>query len=312
MKCRRCKVVPAQVALPSHKAGFCPECFFLYFRRQVERAIKDHAMLTPEDRALVCLSGGKDSLSLMRELAELGYNVTGLHIDLSIGDSSDHARALVEDFCAKHDLPLMVKRTAEEGLAIPDVKRHLCGQGRNQRPVCSLCGKIKRHIFNRTALQEGFDMLATGHNLDDESARLFANTLRWDTAYLGDTGPSLPAEGGFARKVKPLYRLSEFETAAYAYLNGIDYNLVPCPYSPGATFTGHKTLIQELEDKHPGMKIHFYDGFLKRARAAFASIDAQYGAELSPCAQCGSPSSVEVCGVCSMRERLADKMVAEE
>ena len=91
MKCKRCKEL-AVVALPSHHAGFCRDCFLEFFSRQVERAVAKEKLFTREDRILVAVSGGKDSLALMLELAEQGYNVTGLHVDLSIPKSSEAAR----------------------------------------------------------------------------------------------------------------------------------------------------------------------------------------------------------------------------
>ena len=217
MKCKICKAT-AVVALRSHNAAFCPDCYLKFFARQVEKGIEGQKLFTRDERILVALSGGKDSLALMLELSRQGYDVTGLHIDLGIPESSPVARGVVERFCAKHGLKLMVKELAAEGLAIPLVKERL------NRPVCSACGKIKRHFFNKVALDEGFDALATGHNLDDEVARLFSNTLRWDTAYLSDQGPRLDGEDGFARKVKPLWRLTEFETANYAFLMGIEHH----------------------------------------------------------------------------------------
>ena len=63
MKCKRCQV-PAVVALPSHHAAFCRNCYLLFARRLVERAIKEHDMCTLEDNILVVISGGKDSLVL--------------------------------------------------------------------------------------------------------------------------------------------------------------------------------------------------------------------------------------------------------
>jgi uncharacterized protein (TIGR00269 family) len=176
---------------------------------------------------------------------------------------------------------------------------------RLRRPVCSACGKIKRHFFNKVALDEGFDALATGHNLDDEVARLFSNTLRWDTAYLSDQGPLLPGESGFARKVKPLWRLTEFETANYAFLMGIENHYAPCPYSPGASFTVLKGLLQRLEAAMPGRKLDFYQGFLARGRPVFARREAEEGLTLTPCPQCGYPtSSGGLCGVCRIREAV--------
>ena len=297
MKCKRCKDL-AVVALPSHHAGFCRACFLGFFSRQVEKAIAKQKLFTLEDRILVAVSGGKDSLALMLELAEQGYNVTGLHVDLSIPNSSEAARSVVESFCARHGLNLQVKTLADEGLAIPLVKERL------SRPICSACGKIK------AALDGDFTVLATGHNLDDEIARLFSNVLRWDLSYLSDQGPHLPACNGFARKVKPLFRLSEFETANYAFLKGIDYHTAPCPYSAGASFTFHKTLWEDLELEMPGRKLEFYLGFLERGRPVFAAREAEIGETVAPCELCAYPTSGGVCGVCRIREMVRE-MVAE-
>ena len=302
MKCTTCKA-EAVVALPSHHAGFCEPCFLAFFTRQVEKGIRKGKLFTFDDKILVALSGGKDSLALMFILRELGYDVTGLHIDLAIPHSSIKARRTVEAFCEKHGLKLIIKDMALEGLAIPEVKKRL------RRPICSACGKIKRYFFNKAALDGGFTVLATGHNLDDEIARLFSNVLRWDVSYLSDQGPFLPAVGGFAAKVKPLYRLSEFETANYAFLKGIDWHWSPCPYSPGATFTYYKTLWAALEEKMPGRKLDFYLGFLKDGRAAFARQEELDGEKVAPCAHCAYPTSGGVCGVCRIRESLEEEQM---
>lgn len=299
MKCRRCKA-PAVVALPSHNSAFCADCFLAFFARQVERGIEAFGLLSKEDRVLVALSGGKDSLALMLELGRQGYNVTGLHVDLGIPGSSPAARAVVEAFCARHDFALIVRDMTAEGLPIPRVKARLT------RPICSACGKIKRYFFNLTAREQGFTVLATGHNLDDEVARLTSNTLRWDRAYLSDQGPLLEDEDGFARKIKPLWRLTEFETANYAFLMGIENHYAPCPYSSGASFSVLKSLWMDLEEAMPGRKIDFYQGFLERGRPLFRAAESSEGAALRPCERCGCPTSSEVCGVCRIRDALRD------
>lgn len=301
MKCSRCRI-EAEVALPSHHAGFCRDCFGLFFTRQVERAVKDHAMFAPGDRILVALSGGKDSLALFHQLHALGLDVTGLHVDLGIPDSSGPSRAAVERFCRALGAPLEVVETAAMGLAIPDVRRAV------NRPICAVCGKIKRYVFNRTAIEGGFDCLATGHNLDDEAGRLLANTLRWDVAYLSDQGPVLPARNGFARKVKPLCRLTEFETACYAFFQGIEVHMAPCPYSRGASFPVRKALLNRLEETSPGSKLAFYNEFLRRGRPAFQMLEQEQGAPLAPCGECGYPTSAGMCGVCRLRGQVAEHL----
>ena len=300
MKCTRCKA-PAVVALPSHNAAFCPECFLDFFSKQVDKGIREHGLMTRQDKVLVALSGGKDSLALMLELGRQGYDVTGLHVDLGIPESSPIARGVVERFCEKYEFPLIVRDMVKEGLPIPEVKAKL------RRPICSACGKIKRYFFNQTAREGGFNVLATGHNLDDEVARLTSNTLRWDSAYLSDQGPMLEDSDGFAKKVKPFWRVTEFETANYAFLMGIENHYAPCPYSSGASFSTLKSLWLELEDKMPGRKMDFYHGFLERGKPAFQQSEKADSDILSPCVRCGYPTSAEVCGVCRIREALAER-----
>jgi uncharacterized protein (TIGR00269 family) len=259
-------------------------------------------MFTPQDRILVALSGGKDSLGLMWELKNQGYDVHGLHIDLGIGQSSAMARQTMERFRDVHGISLEILETAREGLAIPAVKAAI------RRPICSACGQIKRYYFNKVALEGGYTVLATGHNLDDETSRLFANALRWDTDHLRDQAPDLDAEGKFVRKVKPLYRLGEYETASFAFLRGIEIWSKPCPYSGGASFTVYKKLLSELEGQMRGAKIRFYDGFLERGRPAFAG-QARTWEGRGTCATCGFPTGAptgEECGVCRMKRVVRD------
>lgn len=299
MKCTRCKA-EAAVSLPSHNSAFCPACYLDFFTKQVEKGIQKQKLFTHDDTILVALSGGKDSLALMLELHSLGYQVTGLHIDLDIPGSSRAARMAVENFCTLHGLPYMVKEMKKEGLPIPLIKQNI------RRPVCSVCGSIKRYYFNKVAVDEGFTVLATGHNLDDEVARLFSNTLRWDSTYLADQGPALEAsaDGGFVRKVKPLWRLTEFETANYAFLKGIAIHSAPCPYSKGASFTFYKGLWEQLENHMPGRKIAFYQDFLSKGRPAFSSDRQKEGVALAPCDLCGSPTSAGTCSICRIKSLL--------
>lgn len=298
MKCKVCKA-EAAVGLKSHNAAFCEECFLGFFRRQVQRGIESMGLFGHQDKILVALSGGKDSLSLMLELASLGYNVTGLFIDLAIPGSSSQARNMVEAFCNKHGLQLLITDLAREGLAIPEVRRAV------RRPVCSVCGKIKRYYFDKMAREGGFDVLATGHNLDDEVARLMSNTLRWDKSYLAAQSPLMPAANGFVRKVKPLWRLTEFETANYAFLKGIAHHLAPCPYSSGASFSVLKTWVQKLEQEMPGRKMDFYKGFLERGKTFFANDST--ATEFARCPECDSPTPAPgICGVCRIRQAVMD------
>ena len=71
MKCRVCRG-PAVIDVRRHNAAFCPEHFVTHCREQVRRAIHDHDMISPDDRVVVAVSGGKDSLALWDLLGDLG------------------------------------------------------------------------------------------------------------------------------------------------------------------------------------------------------------------------------------------------
>ena len=117
--------------------------------------------------------------------------------------------------------------------------------------------------MNRIARDLGYDVLATGHNLDDEAATLFGNTLVWSTEFLVRQSPVLPESSGLARKVKPLCRFYEKEMTAYSLLRGIEYIYEECPFSVGSTSIYYKQLLNELENERPGAKLNFYLKFLE-------------------------------------------------
>ena len=93
---------------------------------------------------------------------------------------------------------------------------------------------------------------------------LLGNTLRWDVDYLARQLPVLPAANGFPRKVKPLVRLTERETAAWCIVRGIDYQVEECPMAAGNRHLGYKESLNGLEARSPGTKASFYLGFLER------------------------------------------------
>ncbi|HVN50790.1 MAG TPA: tRNA(Ile)-lysidine synthetase, partial [Acidimicrobiales bacterium] len=105
------------------------------------------------------------------------------------------------------------------------------------------------------------------------------------------------------RKVKPLVRLAERETAAYCIVRGIDYIVEECPMAAGNRHLGYKEALNAIEATSPGTKHDFYFGFLARASAAFQpEADAERDS-LRPCLRCGAPTPSEVCAFCRLVER---------
>jgi len=296
MKCTRCRQ-PAAIELRRHNAAFCAPDFLDFFRNQVREAIRRHRMFTHDERILVAVSGGKDSLALWDVLLDEGYTATGLHLDLGIDEYSAESRAKCEAFAARRGAPLVIRRVADEvGAPVPAIRQV------TRRPACSGCGLSKRYLMNRTALELGHPVVATGHNLDDEAATLFGSVLHWRTEALPRQSPALPStHPKLVRRVKPLYRLSERENAAYAFLRGIDYIVEECPFAQGATSIAHKEVLNRLEQTSPGAKHNFLFGFLDRARPAFERLD---DVALAECVHCGQVTTGTVCAFCKLADQV--------
>ena len=184
MKCKRCET-KAEVQLRRHNAAFCRSCFVLHFQRQVQRSIEKHHMFVPTEEILVAVSGGKDSLALWDVLVDLGYRTAGLHLALGIGEYSQGSLAKTEAFARQRDLRLITVKLEDEGASVPLLSSF------TRRPACAACGTAKRHHFDRVAYEQGFSVLATGHNLDDEAARLLGNVMHWQTQHLAKQHPDL-------------------------------------------------------------------------------------------------------------------------
>lgn len=292
MNCRVCKQ-RAAVEVRRHNAAFCPDHFVKHVQRQVARTIDDYEMFQPTDRMVLGVSGGKDSLALWDILTQLGYAVDGVYLHLGIGAYSSESLTLTERFAGERGLALrVVDLPAEYGFSIPQAAAN---QGRS---ACSVCGLSKRYLLNRAAA--GYDVLVMGHNLDDEAATLLGNVLKWNTEYLGRQAPVLPAVDGLARKVKPLIRVAERETAAYAVLRGIEYEIEECPMVAGNTINRLKERMNVLEGQSPGVKQQFLFGFLERGAGHFEDFDQ---ADLKSCDSCGSPTTSDVCAFCRVRSR---------
>lgn len=312
MKCRTCRE-PAIIELPRHNANFCAEHFMQLCRRQVAKAIDDHDMFGRDDRLLVMVSGGKDSLAVWDILVELGYQADGLYIALGIGEYSDESRGYTERFAAERGLNLRVVSLRDDyGYDVPTAAK-VTG-----RVPCSACGMSKRHVFDKAAVEGGYDVVVTGHNLDDEAAVLFGNSLRWDVGYLARQLPVLPAANGFPKKAKPLIRLTEREMAAWCVIRGIDYIVEECPMAVGNRHLGYKEALNALEETSPGTKASYYLGFLERMAPVLASLGSEATGTVRPCARCGAPTgaatdSVDgepgeaVCAFCRMVERSAGR-----
>ncbi len=312
MRCRKCGE-KAVINMRQHKLALCGAHYLEWVPVQVEHAIKHYRMFTRHDRLLVAVSGGKDSLSLWDILTRLGYAADGLYIGLGIDGGvnySENSLSYARAFAQQHNLVLHAREVkADYGESVPElaIRTH-----RGRYKPCSVCGLTKRHIMNQLAQDGHYDALITGHNLDDEAAILFGNTLSWVGSYLVRQGPVLEADRpGLVRKVKPLCRMYEREMAAYAFLRPIPYIQDECPHAEGSTSIYHKELLNKLEADSPGAKLSFYLSFLQaKSRGLFSIVADERSDLVHSCSRCGQPTSAP--GQCAFCRMLASHVDAPD
>jgi tRNA-5-methyluridine54 2-sulfurtransferase len=305
MKCRKCDK-KAAIHMRQHKLALCTEHYLDWIPEQTEKFIKKYGMFTRDEKILVAVSGGKDSLALWDILMRLGYQADGLYLGLGIDagiNYSHESQRLAEKFANTNNLKLhVVDIEREYGKSIP-VLSEISHRGHG-RP-CAVCGLAKRHEMNRIARDFGYDVLATGHNLDDEAAVLFGNTLNWLGEYLLRQEPVLAEAQGLARKVKPLCRFYEREMTAYSIARGIEYIYEECPFADGSQSTFYKEALNQLETARPGTKLIFYLNFLEAKSRGNLFVEKNMGqSQLHPCPKCGQPTSTpDFCSFCRMIEK---------
>ncbi|EHP88343.1 tRNA-5-methyluridine(54) 2-sulfurtransferase [Methanotorris formicicus] len=287
MKCKICKG-EVYITIKYPKMALCKEHFIEYFEKRVKKTIKKYEMIKPEDKVLIAISGGKDGAVVTYVLKKLGYNVECLHINLGIGEFS------------KKSLECVKKQTSYIGVRchIVDLKE-LTGKGipevKSRKPKCSICGTAKRYIVSKFACDNGFNVIVTGHNLDDEASFILNNVMNWSTGYLARQGPILPQKGKLPKKVKPLYELTEEEISSYAEVVGLEVFSEKCPFAKKAITLEYKEMLNKIEETRPGTKYRFVIGYLKNRHLFEKEIE---DIPLMECKICGMPSSGEVCSFC--------------
>ena len=299
MKCKICGQ-EAIIKLPHYNLKLCKEHFFSTIEKRVETAIKKFRMFSHDDKILVALSGGKDSVALWYILVKLGYKADAVFIKLGHEHQVRPALNKVLELAEVIQRPLLIEDATEllHGFSTFDAAKIL------RRKTCGFCGKIKRYLMNKVALEKGYDVLTTGHNLDDEVSLILGNFLHWQTGYLFRSYPVLEAADGLVKKAKPLCFNYEEDIRNYVKLRELPYLQATCPFSLGAVLPVYKNLWDKLEENQPSAKIAFYKGFIRNREKVFKIEDEK--PNLNRCKICGYPTTGEICSICAAKEKLKE------
>ena len=307
--CSRCGEKPSYYTRSYSGESLCAGCFKETTVEKVRRTISKYGMLRRGERVGVAVSGGKDSLSLLKILHELNAGsmlkseLVALTVDEGVSGYRDEAIEHARARCAERGVELVLVSYSE--LFGVSLDQALDWKDHRELSSCSMCGVFRRRAIDEAAVRARVDVVATAHNLDDYVQTFMMNLMHGDVERLGWLDPSTYDDDFPVRRVKPLTEVYEEEVALYAYLSKIPFQSASCPYMHEGLRSEVRDYLNELEAKHPGMKNVLLKSALdvtSRLSKAERGDDEIAAKATVPCAKCGNPSSKGLCGVCRMTE----------
>jgi uncharacterized protein (TIGR00269 family) len=262
--------------------------------QKITKTIKEYSLMTFKDRVLVALSGGKDSTTVLHVLHKLGYKVEGLMIDLNLGEWSKIHRRNMEKFCKRIKTPLhIVDLKKELGQGICFIKEVL--KREKNLTGCTVCGIIKRWVLNKWAKKLKSDVIATGHNLDDECQTILMNFLKGNIFLGTNSAPSTGEKNqeGFVQRVKPLFFVPESEIKSYAKKQKFEILYDRCPCAIGTYRVETRSWLSKISDKE---KLKIVLGWQR----VIPKLKKKQVGQIFKCRTCGEPARNETCKACKI------------
>ena len=277
--------------------SLCRPCLSASIEDKVKRSIAKYCMLRHGDFIGVAVSGGKDSLSLLRILSRItsghGSRLVALTIDEGIEGYREESLGYVSQVAEELGVPHMLFTYKELfGFSLDEALK----DRRTKLTSCAICGTLRRRAIDVAAMKAGVTVLATGHNLDDVIQTFMINLLNGDLKRITWLNPSRDPVGGFrVKRVHPFLEVYEKEIALYAFGNGTPLQTIPCPYMDEGMRTGVRTYLNEMEEEHPGMKYTLLKSALELSEKTIINQP-----QVANCSRCGFPSTSDPCSVCSL------------
>ena len=236
-------------------------------RRQVGQAIADYNMIEDGDRVMVCLSGGKDSYTLLDVLRQLQakapvrFELVAVHLDQKQPGYDptilpNYLRSIGQPFeILEQDTYSVVQRVIPEG-----------------KTMCGLCSRLRRGALYAHAEHAGFTKIALGHHRDDIVETLFLNMFHHSK--LKAMPPKLLSDNGKHVLIRPLAYCKEADIAEYASLR--EFPIMPCNLC-GSQETlqrkAIKAMLHEWEKKYPGRSENVFRALTSIAPSQLADRD---------------------------------------
>lgn len=216
----------------------------------MRKAIEEYKMIEEGDKIAVCLSGGKDSITILHAFKNLQifYPKKFDIIAVSVNPGFEFFdTSFLEDICNKIDVPLFIEKSNAKEIVF-DIRK--------EKNPCSLCANLRRGVINSIANREGCNKIALGHNQDDVLETFLLNLL-----YAGNIGTFSPVSYMDRSKVtliRPLVYTPEKEIKRYIKRNEISVMAKVCPMDGTSKREDMKNLIFSLSKNIPMIRANLF------------------------------------------------------
>lgn len=283
MRCTKCD---NSAIYQTTSYAYCKGHFNEYLFAKVEKILKRFD-ISKDSKILIAYSGGKDSSAVNFVLRKLGFKyLTSVYINLDFD-------FLTQNYTQLKELGVKIIDIARDyGISASAIKK------RTNKSYCKICSTLKRYFLNRYAYENGYDIIATGHNMSDVITSALLNIK--NSFFLGFTNltPYLPAKKEFklVSRLKPLFYLTDSEIKRFCEINSIDFLSQNCPYAANSNIKNAVFKLEELDYNTLERMASTLIEFSKKTEDYAKMI----GVKTNLCERCGYPSSSKICSFCKL------------
>ena len=216
----------------------------------MRKAIEKYNMIEENDKIAICLSGGKDSITMLHAFKALQrfypkkFNIIAISIDpgFEFFDTD-----FLQNMCDKLEIPLFIKKSNAKEIVF-DIRK--------EKNPCSLCANLRRGIINSVAIREGCNKIALGHNEDDVLETFLLNLFY--TGSINTFSPVSYMDRSKITLIRPLIYTSEKDTRRFVRKNNLDVMPKVCPMDGTSKREDIKQLIFTLTKSIPMIRANLF------------------------------------------------------
>lgn len=221
----------------------------------MRKAIEDYNMIEENDKIAICLSGGKDSITMLHAFKALQrfYPKKFDIIAISINPGFEFFDTkFLQDICDKLEIPLFIENSHAQEIVF---------EIRKEKNPCSLCANLRRGTINSIAIREGCNKIALGHNEDDVLETFLLNLFY--TGSINTFSPVSYMDRSGITLIRPLIYTPEKETKRFVKKNNLTVMPKVCPMDGTSKREDMKQMLFSLKKDIPMVRANLF-GAIKR------------------------------------------------